>query len=148
MHKEGAAFRSLMNCFAIAISLGLQYGVPLEEFVEAYTFMRFEPNGPVNGHDQIKMCSSLMDYIFRDLAVNYLNRQDLAQIKISQEDLRSRPRPRMQNQMEMGSTFHRTNKYPASPLSWTQSKPHAPKGTKVMPALNAISSRWFGTAAA
>lgn len=89
MHKEGAAFRSLMNCFAIAISLGLQYGVPLEEFVEAYTFMRFEPNGPVNGHDQIKMCSSLMDYIFRDLAVNYLNRQDLAQIKISQEDLRA-----------------------------------------------------------
>ena len=89
MHKEGAAFRSLMNCFAIAISLGLQYGVPLEEFVEAYTFMRFEPNGPVNGHDQIKMCSSLMDYIFRDLAVNYLNRQDLAQVKITQEDLRA-----------------------------------------------------------
>lgn len=89
MHKEGAAFRSLMNCFAIAISLGLQYGVPLEEFVEAYTFMRFEPNGPVHGHDHIKMCSSLMDYIMRDLAVHYLDRQDLAHVKITQEDLRA-----------------------------------------------------------
>lgn len=89
MHKEGAAFRSLMNCFAIAISLGLQYGVPLEEFVDAYTFMRFEPNGPVSGHEQIKLCSSLMDYIFRDLAVHYLNREDLAQVKLSSEDLRA-----------------------------------------------------------
>ena len=88
MHKEGAAFRSLMNCFAIAISLGLQYGVPLEEFVDAFTFMRFEPNGPVSGHAQLKMCSSLMDYIMRDLAVHYLERQDLAQVKLTQEDLR------------------------------------------------------------
>lgn len=89
MHKEGAAFRSLMNCFAIAISLGLQYGVPLEEFVEAFTFMRFEPNGPVHGHEQIKMCSSIMDYVLRDLAVHYLNRQDLASVKITEEDLRA-----------------------------------------------------------
>jgi ribonucleoside-diphosphate reductase alpha chain len=89
MHKEGAAFRSLMNCFAIAISLGLQYGVPLEEFVDSFTFMRFEPNGPVHGHEQIKMCSSLMDYIMRDLAVQYLDRQDLAQVKITTEDLRA-----------------------------------------------------------
>lgn len=89
MHKEGAAFRSLMNCFAIAISLGLQYGVPLEEFVDAYTFMRFEPNGPVRGHEQITRCSSLMDFIFRDLAVHYLDRQDLAQVQLSREDLRS-----------------------------------------------------------
>ncbi len=89
MHKEGAAFRSLMNCFAIAISLGLQYGVPLEEFVDSFTFMRFEPNGPIHGHDQIKMCSSLMDYIMRDLAVHYLDRQDLAQVKITTEDLRA-----------------------------------------------------------
>jgi len=88
MHKEGAAFRSLMNCFAIAISLGLQYGVPLEEFVESFTFMRFEPNGPVHGHEQIKMCNSIMDYIMRDLAVHYLNRQDLAQVKITSDDLR------------------------------------------------------------
>ena len=69
MHKEGAAFRSLMNNFAIAISLGLQHGVPLEEFVEAFTFTRFEPNGPVVGHDHIKMATSILDYIFRELAV-------------------------------------------------------------------------------
>ncbi|MDP3596243.1 MAG: vitamin B12-dependent ribonucleotide reductase, partial [Nitrospirota bacterium] len=89
MHKEGAAFRSLMNCFAIAISLGLQYGVPLEEFVESFTFMRFEPNGPVSGHDQIKMATSIMDYIMRDLAINYLDRKDLGHITIPTEDLRS-----------------------------------------------------------
>ena len=88
MHKEGAAFRSLMNCFAIAISMGLQYGVPLEEFVEAFTIMRFEPNGPVSGHNQIKMATSIMDYVMRDLAINYLNRQDLANIKMTGEDMR------------------------------------------------------------
>jgi ribonucleoside-diphosphate reductase alpha chain len=80
MHKEGAAFRSLMNCFAIAISLGLQYGVPLEEYVEAFVFTRFEPNGPVSGHPHIKMSTSIIDYIFRELAVTYLGRYDLAQV--------------------------------------------------------------------
>jgi len=88
MHKEGAAFRSLMNCFAIAISMGLQYGVPLEDFVEAFTMMRFEPNGPVSGHDQIKIATSIMDYVMRDLAITYLNRQDLANIKVTGEDMR------------------------------------------------------------
>jgi ribonucleoside-diphosphate reductase alpha chain len=78
MHKEGAAFRSLMNNFAIAISIGLQYGVPLEEFVEAFTFTRFEPAGPVEGNDSIKMATSILDYIFRELAVSYLSRFDLA----------------------------------------------------------------------
>jgi len=87
MHREGAAFRSLMNCFAIAISLGLQYGVPLEEFVEAFTFTRFEPNGSVQGHDNIKMSTSVIDYIFRELALSYLGRTDLVQVK--PEDLRS-----------------------------------------------------------
>ncbi|MCG3777832.1 MAG: Vitamin B12-dependent ribonucleotide reductase [Nitrospira sp.] len=86
MHKEGAAFRSLMNCFAIAISLGLQHGVPLEEFVEAFVFTRFEPNGPVKLNDRIKMSTSIIDYIFRELAVTYLDRYDLAQVK--DEDLR------------------------------------------------------------
>ena len=66
MHKEGAAFRSLMNNFAIAISLGLQYGVPLEEYVEAFTFTRFEPNGMVQGNDAIKMATSILDYIFQE----------------------------------------------------------------------------------
>jgi ribonucleoside-diphosphate reductase alpha chain len=78
MHKEGAAFRSLMNNFAIAISIGLQYGVPLEEFVDAYCFTRFEPSGIVEGNDAIKMSTSVLDYIFRELAVSYLGRNDLA----------------------------------------------------------------------
>ncbi len=80
MHKEGAAFRSLMNNFAIAVSLGLQYGVPLEEFVEAFTFTRFEPAGIVQGNDSIKNATSILDYVFRELAVSYLERNDLAHV--------------------------------------------------------------------
>ncbi len=87
MHKEGAAFRSLMNCFAIGISIGLQYGVPLEEYVEAFTFTRFEPNGMVKGHDNIKMATSVVDCIFRDLAMNYLGRFDL--VHVTPEDVRN-----------------------------------------------------------
>jgi ribonucleoside-diphosphate reductase alpha chain len=78
MHKEGAAFRSLMNNFAIAISIGLQYGVPLDEYVDAFTFTRFEPSGMVEGNDAIKMATSILDYIFRELAISYLGRTDLA----------------------------------------------------------------------
>ncbi len=81
MHKEGSAFRSLMNNFAIAISIGLQYGVPLEEFVEAFTFTRFEPSGIVDGNDAIKMATSILDYIFRELAISYLDRSDLAHVE-------------------------------------------------------------------
>ncbi len=81
MHKEGAAFRSLMNNFAIAISIGLQYGVPLEEYVDAFTFTRFEPSGRVEGNDVIKMATSVLDYIFRELAVSYLGRNDLAHVE-------------------------------------------------------------------
>ncbi len=80
MHKEGAAFRSLMNNFAIAVSLGLQYGVPLDEFVDAYVFTRFDPSGPVKGNDQIKHATSILDYIFRELAISYLGRGDLAHV--------------------------------------------------------------------
>ena len=79
MHKEGAAFRSLMNNFAIAISIGLQYGVPLEEFVDAFVFTRFEPAGDVTGNDSIRRATSILDYIFRELAVSYLGRDDLAE---------------------------------------------------------------------
>ena len=86
MHKEGAAFRSLMNCFAIAISLGLQHGVPLEEFVDAFVFTRFEPNGMVKGNDAIKMSTSVIDYVFRELAITYLGRTDLSHV--AEEDLR------------------------------------------------------------
>ena len=81
MHKEGAAFRSLMNNFAIAVSIGLQYGVPLEEFVEAFTFTRFEPSGQVQGNDTIKMSTSILDYIFREVAISYLGRTDLAHVQ-------------------------------------------------------------------
>ncbi len=87
MHREGAAFRSLMNCFAIAVSLGMQHGVPLKEFMDAFIFTRFEPNGMVGGNPHIKMATSVIDYIFRELAVTYLDRYDLAQV--SPEDLRS-----------------------------------------------------------
>ena len=80
MHKEGAAFRSLMNNFAIAISVGLQYGVPLEEYVDAFTFTRFEPAGLVQGNDAIKNATSILDYIFRELAISYLGRNDLAHV--------------------------------------------------------------------
>ena len=80
MHREGAAFRSLTNCFAIAISLGLQHGVPLEEFVDAFTFTKFEPSGMVSGSPHIKMTTSVIDYIFRELAVTYLGREDLAHV--------------------------------------------------------------------
>jgi len=80
MHKEGAAFRSLMNNFAIAISIGLQYGVPLEEYVDAFIFTRFEPAGEVTGNDSIRKATSILDYIFRELAVSYLGRDDLAEV--------------------------------------------------------------------
>ena len=80
MHKEGAAFRAMMNNFAIAVSMGLQYGVPLEKFVEAFTFTRFEPAGIVTGNDNIKNATSILDYIFRELAVSYLDRTDLAHV--------------------------------------------------------------------
>ncbi len=80
MHKEGAAFRSMINCFAIAISKGLQYGVPLEEFVETFTFTRFEPQGMVTGHPNIKMSTSIIDYVFRVLGLEYLSRTDLTQV--------------------------------------------------------------------
>jgi ribonucleoside-diphosphate reductase alpha chain len=80
MHKEGAAFRSLMNNFAIAVSIGLQYGVPLEEFVDAFVFTRFEPSGAVTGNDQVRSATSILDYVFRELGVSYLDRTDLATV--------------------------------------------------------------------
>jgi ribonucleoside-diphosphate reductase alpha chain len=86
MHKEGAAFRALMNSFAIAVSIGLQHGVPLERFVDQFIFTRFEPNGMVQGNNRIMMATSIIDYLFRELAITYLDRNDLAHV--SQEDLR------------------------------------------------------------
>jgi ribonucleoside-diphosphate reductase alpha chain len=86
MHKEGAAFRSLMNCFAMAVSVGLQYGVPLETYVEQFTFTRFEPHGVVGGHPNIKFATSIVDYIFRVLGVEYLRRYDFAQVKPDEQN--------------------------------------------------------------
>ena len=80
LHKEGAAFRSIMNCFAMAVSIGLQYGVPLETFVDQYTFTRFEPQGSVEGHDNVKMATSIVDYLFRVLGIEYLHRYELAHV--------------------------------------------------------------------
>ncbi len=89
MHKEGAAFRSLMNCFAIAVSLGLQHGVPLEEYVDAFVFTRFEPSGPVSGHGTIKFATSIIDYIFRELGITYLGKTEL--VHVNPEDLPQTP---------------------------------------------------------
>ena len=91
MHKEGATFRSLMNCFAIAISVGLQYGVPLEEFVDKFTFTRFEPSGMVSGHENIKSSTSIIDYIFRLLGYEYLNRTDLVHVITQQNAILGNP---------------------------------------------------------
>ncbi|MRX47351.1 vitamin B12-dependent ribonucleotide reductase [Pedobacter puniceum] len=91
MHKEGATFRSLMNCFAIAVSVGLQYGVPLEEYVEKFTFTRFEPAGMVSGHENIKSATSIIDYMFRMLGYEYLNRTDLVHVITEQKAITGNP---------------------------------------------------------
>lgn len=90
MHKEGATFRSLLNCFSIAVSIGLQYGVPLEEYVDKFCFTRFEPSGYVDGHSNIKNSTSIIDYIFRVLGFEYLGREDLVQIKPKKDEYKSR----------------------------------------------------------
>ncbi|HJV48260.1 MAG TPA: hypothetical protein VJ549_03195, partial [Geothrix sp.] len=84
IHKEGAAFRAVLNCFAIAVSMGLQHGVPLEEFCDAFLFTRFEPGGMVMGSDTIKMSTSIIDFVFRELAISYLGRYDLAHVEPEQ----------------------------------------------------------------
>jgi hypothetical protein len=109
MHKEGAALRSFINNFAIAVSLGLQYGVPLEEYVDAFTFTRFEPAGPVQGNDSIKYATSILDYVFRELAVSYMSRFDLAHVDPSESNFDA-----MGKGVEEGkepSDGHQANKY-------------------------------------
>ncbi|MDB4942880.1 MAG: hypothetical protein JWP97_2414 [Labilithrix sp.] len=86
MHKEGAAFRSLMNCFAMSVSIGLQYGVPLQTYVDQFTFTRFEPQGVVEGHPYVRMSTSIVDYLFRVLGCEYLGRYDLAHVKPEAEE--------------------------------------------------------------
>jgi ribonucleoside-diphosphate reductase alpha chain len=91
MHKEGAAFRSLMNCFSMSVSIGLQYGVPLQTYVDQFTFTRFEPQGIVEGHPNVKVATSIVDYVFRVLGVEYLRRYDLAHIKPEEAEERDAP---------------------------------------------------------
>jgi ribonucleoside-diphosphate reductase alpha chain len=118
MHKEGAALRSLLNNFAIAVSLGLQYGVPLEEYVDAFTFTRFDPSGPVQGNDSIKYATSMLDYVFRELAVSYLSRFDLAHVEPSDTGFdalgrgveEGKPAPSASKYVSKGLTRSRTDK--------------------------------------
>ena len=168
MHKEGAAFRSLMNCFAIAISLGLQHGVPLEEFVDAFVFTRFEPNGMVKGNDHIKMATSIIDYIFRELAITYLGRTDLSHVP--DDDLRSdaigtKPgqgpiadvRGRRSAQRPAASRRPPSARAiapvsggsgPSRPRPCPPPRSPASRATRATPAATAASSRWCETARA
>jgi len=123
MHKEGAALRSLLNNFAIAVSLGLQYGVPLEEYVDAFTFTRFEPSGPVQGNDSIKYATSILDYVFRELAVSYLSRFDLAHVEPADSGFdalgkgidEGKPSPSASKYVSRGLTRSRTDKLVVMP---------------------------------
>jgi ribonucleoside-diphosphate reductase alpha chain len=135
MHKEGAAFRSLMNNFAIAVSLGLQHGVPLEEYVDAFTFTRFEPNGPVVGHANIKMATSILDYIFRELAVSYLGRYDLAQVQPSTAVDAMGPEPDYIGEEDSGEVHYLA---PATPVAKTP--PAATVVTRVPEPVGVVAS--------
>ena len=138
MHREGAAFRSLMNCFAISISLGLQHGVPLEEFVDAFVFTKFEPSGMVMGNPHIKMTTSVIDYIFRELAVTYLGRHDLAHVG-PQEILQRTLRP-VDNDEDLGiGTVQPTSQIQGQGVITEESvdEPTAIAGVPVAPAATA-----------
>jgi ribonucleoside-diphosphate reductase alpha chain len=132
MHKEGAALRSIINNFAIAVSLGLQYGVPLEEYVDAFTFTRFEPSGPVQGNDSIKYATSMLDYVFRELAVSYLSRFDLAHVDPSESNFdalgrgveEGKPAPATRY-VSKGLTRSRTDKLAVMPASAVHPAPSA-----------------------
>jgi ribonucleoside-diphosphate reductase alpha chain len=132
MHKEGAAYRSLLNAFSIAVSLGLQHGVPLEEFVEAFIFTRFEPNGMVTGNPYVKMTTSVVDYVFRELAITYLGRHDLAQV--SPESLKSdvsEKMPQFESEETISSEVKTTEDLAAKPTldDVRPQTPHIQKST-------------------
>jgi ribonucleoside-diphosphate reductase alpha chain len=138
MHKEGAALRSIINNFAIAVSLGLQYGVPLDEYVDAFTFTRFEPSGPVQGNDSIKYATSILDYVFRELAVSYLSRFDLAHVDPSESNFdalgkgveEGRPAPAAKY-LSRGLTRSRTDKLNVMPAdAGARSAPGGAEGSR------------------
>ena len=122
MHKEGAALRSFINNFAIAVSLGLQYGVPLEEYVDAFTFTRFEPAGPVQGNDSIKYATSILDYVFRELAVSYMSRFDLAHVDPTESQFRRARQGRRGRQGAGGSHSQQVRVEGPDPLAHRQSR--------------------------
>jgi ribonucleoside-diphosphate reductase alpha chain len=136
MHKEGAALRSILNNFAIAVSLGLQYGVPLDEYVDAFTFTRFEPSGPVQGNDSIKYSTSILDYVFRELAVSYLERFDLAHVEPTEGGFdalgrgveEGKPSPGAARFVSKGLTRSRTDKLVVMPGGAATTAPSALAG--------------------
>lgn len=124
IHKEGASFRSLMNCFAIAVSIGMQYGVPLEEYVNKFTFTRFEPSGMVQGHDNIKSATSIIDFVFRLLGFEYNGREDLVQVKPHEIDFdgtEPAPAPTPESTTSASIVEEPQETYAAAPVSDTSS---------------------------
>ncbi|MGQ9797772.1 MAG: vitamin B12-dependent ribonucleotide reductase [Ignavibacterium sp.] len=156
MHREGAAFRSLLNCFAISISLGLQHGVPLEEFVDAFVFTKFEPSGIVTGNDKIKMATSVIDYIFRELAITYLGRNDLAhvnddeiQIKASKGIIKKISEPDFYNEEVVSERVieldkHNIESYSSSPSSYGMSSAQSKQNGITAKVKIAIESGYTG----
>ncbi len=126
MHKEGAAFRGVMNCFAIAISKGLQYGVPLEEFVDTFTFTRFSPSGMVQDQENVKMATSILDYVFRVLGIKYLDRHDLAHVKPSEFNADDPSESHLQASSGQASSGNSTTPTQASPQASMASPPAVP----------------------
>jgi len=127
MHREGAAFRSVMNCFAIAVSLGLQYGVPLEEFIDAFVFTKFEPSGPVTGHDHIKFADSVIDFVFREIGLTYLARTQYAHVKPEKKPEPPKKNPHLDiTDLEFAEVMRSTEQQLSSPTQEkTSSKPSA-----------------------
>jgi len=141
MHKEGAAFRSMMNCFAIAVSLGLQYGVPLKEFVDCFTFTRFEPQGVVD-HPNVKFATSVIDYVFRVLGMEYMGRTDFVQVKPADGELLHHTilEQQMKNrEMEMGDKLGAENKNDSLPSAAV--KMRAPEKKNTMQTGNVLSDQ-------
>ena len=132
MHKEGAAFRSLMNNFAIAISIGLQYGVPLDEFVDAFVFTRFEPAGPVTGNDTVKSATSILDYIFRELGISYLGRDDLGNADPAELNADGLGRGKAEGEPEQDEPLHPASHY----ISRGFSRGAAPDNLVFLPSAN------------
>jgi ribonucleoside-diphosphate reductase alpha chain len=149
MHREGASFRSLINCFAISISLGLQHGVPLEEFTDAFVFTRFEPSGIVTGNDKIKMATSVIDYIFRELAVTYLGRNDLSHVdqdettsKASRSIVKKLSEPEFESEEIISERLVELDKEPTDDYSFTPtSKSSSATQSRVSNTVNSMTTK-------